>query len=383
MKLLFLLSFIFRAASQLVQKVTVIGGAYSVIFRIGDPGQTTTLTTSLSKEFTYVSPFVFKKEYCQSYVSAGMMDITPTMRGEELVDVFTFYYEPKIAVQKMKFVYIRNKTSMFKDSYSLAYKHRNNDIAYSLVHQLKKIGYIDKAAFAFVNHPHNNKEIMYGGIAEIDTINKYKASFDIEANMTHWGCKLSKMFYKIEGSDKEIDIDIGRGNIMRLESEKGSIWAPKKIIEQIRDSFMKDFINNKTCFYNDLTNMAFIACNCKYQKQFSININFVFDDHILYTINKDNFLEDYLGTCFLSIEYSKEYNDSEDQWIFGTILLNQFNTLFDYDSNRVTFYSDTPIEYHMRNFNSNHSTIIRKIYLLVTLSQIGMIIVTFALKVYI
>ena len=91
MKLLFLLSFIFRAASQLVQKVTVIGGAYSVIFRIGDPAQTTTLTTSLSKEFTYVSPFVFKKEYCQSYVSAGMMDITPTV----VTIVFVFIFKDR------------------------------------------------------------------------------------------------------------------------------------------------------------------------------------------------------------------------------------------------------------------------------------------------
>ena len=72
------------------------------------------------------------------------------------------------------------------------------------------------------------------------------------------------------------------------------------------------------------------------------NLLFNFSVHDLFTINEKK-------SFFNLITHSKY----ENQWIFGNFFFEKYITLFDYENNDITFYSENPfLKYNNNDINS-------------------------------
>ena len=371
-KLVFLLFFLHRLSPKIIQELTNIAGSYNEIFHVGEPGQTVSIKLSLTNEYTFLSPFIFRKNYSESYRFQKTLEIAPDITGEEALDCFTFYSEPKLTINSYKFIYIIKKRTDYMDSFSLAYQLKDNDTSYSFIHALKKAGYIDKPSFTLINKPFNTVEIEYGGISHVDPSKKYSHKCVVNPEIKKWGCELTKMFYYNNDvtSSPEIELKLEKNQNIIFETSFNKINAPKKIMSLLRETFLKPYIEEKICKYHEIQDFDFFTCSCKRREELR-TLYLVFQDKILIKINNTHLVEEYMDICFFIIQYSKMMSDSNDTWYAGTNFLNLFDMSFDYEEGSVTFFNAQPFDYSVNTPINYYTNYIQNISIIITIILLG------------
>lgn len=372
-KLVFFLFLLRKLSPKIVQTLSNIGGAYNEVFRVGDPGQTSSIKLSLTSEFSYLSPYIFNKNKSESYRFRRKLQIAPNVTGEEAVDFFTFYSEPKLTVGSYKFIYISEKRMDHIDSFSLSYQFKDNDTSYSFIHALKRAGYIDSPSFTFIHKPFHIIEIEYGGISHVDPLKNYSQKCVVNPEIKKWGCELTKMFYynNNDTSFPENEIQLEKNQNIIFETSFKSINVPRKIMPLLKETFMKPYLEQKFCNHHRMKDFEFFACVCTRREELG-TLYLVFHDKILIKINNTNLLEEYMGTCFFVIQYNRMINDSNDIWYAGTNFLELFDISFNYEDSTVTFFNYEPLDYIVNKQINNYTNYIKNIYILILIILLGM-----------
>ena len=232
------------------------------------------------------------------------------------------------SVLKYCFYYIVDSDLIFNsiEKFGFAFSPYDKDL--SLIHQLKKNNEIDHLAFSFVPYDDNSEGALYfGGINSIK--DQYEFNCSVVDAVTSWSCAMNYVF--IEG--KKINV---YSNIVfsLFDTNEQFILAP--------DEFMRFFLSllNKEgadCDYISEDFSGFIDCD-ENVIHIMKSISFQFDTRIEFPIKEMFYC--IFKRCKSYIKYSI---DSHTKWIFGTVFLKRFSSLFDYENKRVTLYSSLDV----------------------------------------
>ena len=215
---------------------------------------------------------------------------------------------------------------------------------FSLVHQLKQQGFINKLIFSFAPRTKLVNPFYFGGLP-----NKLNPSYTnmttCKSNFTFfntWGCYLDYVFF--DGFTKPYEI-FTNNNYAFFQTITSEVLVTKKFIDYLVNMILRKEIQNKNCFsfktgmMNDYN--TFIHCECNVFEHLP-NINFVIGGKIHKFNMKDLF--DYFlqtdGMCDLMV-YP---NSNEDRWLFGTNFFAKYYTSFNYEEEKVSFYSTGTFE---------------------------------------
>ena len=277
------------------------------------------------------------------------------MDNIDIIEPFTMkstYYLPILAL------HIKKNITLYKDISLSMHLYNINDTRYSkilsqtvgmgpkiendkfsLVHQLKQQGFINKLIFSFAPKTKLVNPFYFGGLP-----NKLNPSYTnmttCKSNFTFfntWGCYLDYVFF--DGYTKPYEI-FTNDNYAFFQTITSEVLVTKKFIDYLVNVILRKEIQNKNCFsfktgmMNDYN--TFIHCECNVFEHLP-NINFVIDGRIHKFNMKDLF--DYFlqtdGMCELMI-YP---NSNEDRWLFGTNFFAKYYTSFNYEEEKVSFYS--------------------------------------------
>lgn len=256
-------------------------------------------------------------------------------------------YNHKIIVSEFTFFSIidHEKDSFNHEGLGLGINEKKE---FSIVHLLKKNGYIEKLEFGIL--PRNQKGTLYfGGIpSEIRNNKKYKAYIKTYNNT--WSATLNSIhFYntksKSENKFSITFIDDLKGNsyiyenIIYFQMNINTINVPENFMKYLTQvSFFNQLINKGICIYVNSSTEIYISCN--YQSfssfpdyiVFSLSgIPFSFKIAELFECNKKNckFLMTHL-------------TNKENSFIFGYVFMSKFLSEFNLEAKSITFYSNTP-----------------------------------------
>ena len=294
---------------------------------------------------TIFKPFSLDSHY--SIITDNTYNKTKSKTGSHK-DYKMIYYGPKeikaevlcdvapsagnnFSVLKYCFYYIIDSDLSYSLLEKFGFAFSPYDKELSLIHQLKKNNEIEHLAFSFVPYEHdNNKGTLYfGGINEQSIKDQYKFNCTVVDAVTTWSCALNYVF--IEG--KEINV---YPNIVfsYFDTNEQFIFAPDDFMRYFLSLLIKEGAN---CDYISGNYSGFIDCDLNVINIMK-SISFQFDTRIEFPI-KDMFYCIF-KRCKSYIKYNLQSNT---KWIFGTIFLKHFSSLFDYEDKRVTLHSKNNI----------------------------------------
>ena len=233
--------------------------------------------------------------------------------------------------QKLKYSFYIFHYDVFPRSLGFGYKFENN--SFSIVHSLKKKGYIDRLIFSFVPLKPNirNEEVgsMYFGALPKEIVsNKYKAQCKVSDEIA-WNCKLNEVW---------IDNYQYKNNYYMKFSTDFISFIPTDFFLFLKRSIFG--IGYNLYFSSDSNS---IYCDKQYIKKFNSTISFIIGDYNFTFRLRDLF------ACNIEKPYVCQfmlYNNEKipNQWIIGNHIWSQYITSFDYEQGQISFYSNTPLE---------------------------------------
>ena len=217
--------------------------------------------------------------------------------------------------------------------------HYDNSSHSVFILKLKEIGVIDKMEFSF-QKIYQNTKITFGELS-LNDISKYKYKGVCKVIQSHqfWGCDLKAVRFM----NQSYLISNYQNQFYSYFNIKDSeILVPLEFYTYLQENILKNYFDKEYCIiekngYNE--NDENIMCSCD-KIQDLPDISFVFGNIGLRFQQYDLFLR-YSRGCLL-IFHPNKYNS--DQWVFGSIIINQYMTTFSYEDKEIKFYSNIQIE---------------------------------------
>lgn len=182
---------------------------------------------------------------------------------------------------------------------------------------------IDYLAFSFTNN-NNNRFIHLGGIPKEFSNNKrYTECNVLGNNRGFWDCSLTKILINNNTYDVHGEVS--------FDNRNKYIFVPRAFNEYLMNTYFKDGIESNQCWRS-----IFVYCVEMYYVRLP-NIIIVIEDSEYLMIPQELFQDDFKDK---GKAYKFMIKDNfEDSWIFGKPLLDKYNTLFDYQKNKIFFFT--------------------------------------------
>lgn len=273
---------------------------------------------------------------------------------------FTFSNFPMLSSTEEFEKKANNKRSAF----GMGYKFKNE--SQSLVHSLKSINMIDNLSYSFNMNESGSGLLFFGGIPNNITENKTKGECRIDSTKVGWACKV-------------FGITIGTYNYNKphyayFQASESNIRAPLAFMKYFVSTILKTPMKEKDCFY--AKSDYHVYCRRKVINELQ-TFSFAIGDSI-YTFNSSLLFEPHkaAGSKIRLNPFS------DDTWIIGTVFLEHFSSLFDYDNKMVSLYLNKEMENDIIITKiHNYSQIV--IYILcIILVTIGLIYLLYIKYVY-
>ena len=242
------------------------------------------------------------------------------------------------------FIYITRNYSFSEDEgIAFGYKFDNNN--FSLIHLLYQSKQIEHMMFAFYHQ--NNEGKVYIGNIPGDQINEYsyKGSCNVRDDLNHWGCLLNQIEYN--GLKYQMD------KYAIIHSGVDVMFLSNDIYDFMEQNVFMEFIEQKICsIWVSLHKTKSLYCReNEFMDKFSKEqIRFRLGNMIINIPFTNLFKSD--GSYLKSYFYSNPFNFHDDDIIIGITFLNQFNfSVFDYETNQISFYSNDTIIFMEENIS--------------------------------
>lgn len=232
--------------------------------------------------------------------------------------------------------------SIFADEgLSLSYKYEND--SYSIVHSLYNGYNIDKKQFC-IKHIENkgNRKIFFGGVPNNTHLSlPYKGYVNIDSNQDKWSFPFSGVSYENKKYETKMNAVIHSGVYAMMFSDK--------IFNYITDEIFKEQIMDKSCYIKpNKEDGDTLMCD-------SIDIIHSTNKYIIFdfeTMTLNLTYRDLFDNKKFLIRTNPFRHYSSYELILGIKFITMFKySLFDYDSNTVSFYSD---EIHIKSISSSN-----------------------------
>ena len=234
------------------------------------------------------------------------------------------------------FYYNNLNTQHYPLSYQnlpLSYKFYNN--SFSLIYSMLNDSMISHALFAIEPIDQRKGYFHMGGVPKESIDNKYKATLTVDQNYDTWGTNLDYI---------KINSHIFRYNrYIKFQANISELYVSIDFLNFLNTSLLKPYFSNKTCRYEDRYYKKYYECQCGVFNSFpsiSFMINGTLFEFQMKNMKDRPERKDNENCTLLLVNTESEMNNS--QFIFGTFFLQNFISVFDYESSSITFYSKFP-----------------------------------------
>lgn len=294
-------------------------------------------------------------------LSNKIEDTTITSRNGSVIPVSLISEEihfQNFSTRIKQYIITNDKYFEFVDD-SLPFAHTFPDPSFSLVHQLYNEGKISHLSYALEQYPDYKAYLYLGGIPKEKTSSLYHSKCDVNSGDVNWSCKLEYVYF---GNDKSHSKIYVNQKYSKFSSGEWNILVPTNFLYYMKDTVFKEMMEKRRCIFIKSDLYQFFHCDCQLIDKFP-DINFVFDGRV-YSLKMVDLFRQYdpseMGVGYCEFLVSKN-NEDEEAWSFGITFLEHFKTLFDYENNKISFYSTKPIEH----FESTKGKISKTIFHLI------------------
>lgn len=357
------------ASSSLIELSTQ--GSYETQLFFKETNINCTLLISISNQTTWIAPEVTDRDELLliSESQSGTDDVEMryqniTFTGKEIP--FSVY----IASNKDDNTYIDNYPIFIFKLPSVGYIGYSGQLGlgftppsneeYSLLHQYKKKGVIDKLAFSIVSTKSGNS-VYLGGIPDHLNHSLFHSYCNVIGLNNHWDCLMKKVIL-INHQGKKYSFNLNTSEYsgyMHFDIETHYILAPSKFIKQLGNDYLEDYLNIHVCNYEYVNKIGQYICNFNERYQ-NGTITFVIDNYA-YTYDLNSFWSCDLDYCnFLIVE-----NPYGDYWVMGTKFLSKNDMLFNYEDSKIHFYTHKKkVRYYVEYLNAKIGILLGSIIIL-------------------
>lgn len=265
-------------------------------------------------------------------------------------------------IEGYRFMYLPESGYVNHQSISFSYKSYENNEQFSLISLLYKQKYINKRQFSISKGEISYKNIHLGGIPKNLTDNKYSAKCKIDLNRKSWGCKFSYLY--MENFPQKI-FSLPTLNYINFQANSNKIKVPSSLFDFFSQEVFSSYLSSKQCTEDNLGNYRRISCKCEYIE--SLPHIIIVIENIKIILNNEALFENPIGICSFLLDVNRD-EDSESSITIGSSIFNNYNLLFDYDDNSITFYSNNKFEF------IGNSLINSKIKVIINITQVIIIL---------
>ena len=252
-----------------------------------------------------------------------------------------------------------------------------NDYSMSVIHQLKQQGYINELSFIF-NTGYRYIRELYLGKPPSSLFNKQMNKSTCHVNTTYpyvnWNCKLDYIYFTNHLQNKYNEHTLTYFSTVLYETK-----APLSFIHFIKDVLLYEYFVNNHCNVEESRN-AYIECECGVLYDLG-EVSFVMNGFVhafkideIFDIYEVDLIEE--GVCELIVIT----NRNEDAWVFGIGFMNKYISVFNYERNEISFYSEKIFKDELAFINETMIGIIHVVKGNCLLLIIGCIIMVIAMK---
>lgn len=233
-----------------------------------------------------------------------------------------------------------NQTSQMDFSPSIGLPFKFSDDKYSLIYQLKKNNIIKHSQYTYRCNSKGINKIYIGDFPETIKQKQYSASCNVDTNKNTWGCKLDYA-YAFNGQNKRFKY-VNKYPLI-FQSNIDNIEAPTDFVDFLRETYFKENIEKRDCYYYNIP-YSYIECiedALETLGDLSLVIegaSFLIPIKHLFICFNGFYNEIQKDCAFLLIDNKKTPN----QWRLGRTFLKNYATTFDYENERIHFYSYSP-----------------------------------------
>ena len=290
---------------------------------------------------------------CSQYpiISSNSIQIQPGTKSSKLrfpylnskVDLDTVYLNkdnvnilPNINLKSYPFYYLKHYTSLYNTNLeSLPFAYKFNDESFSLTHQLYKKKLISQLSFSLVNKKKKKKSLVFG---KPPSLSKESAQLNVKSQYNTWGSDLSYIFIN-RVSYLSKNTYYKNNYYSFFDTGISGILVPKDFYDFLMENVFKKYIESKQCDYSLFSERFYFVCDNNVIDEIP-DLIFVFENKGIRIKAKYLFSKMGINSDFLITENTVMNNT----FIFGTAFISEFDTIFDYENNKISFFSNTQIE---------------------------------------
>lgn len=266
--------------------------------------------------------------------------------------------------------YLFEKTDIYlKHNDGLAFPYKHRDTSYSLISLLYNQQLIKHKSFAFTPHSKYQGVLYFGNISLPSSTSNNIITIHVDTTQPYWGNNhLHKvtLMYNHSLYTYNIPSNSNNNSYFYFQTAKEHIYIPR-IFWNYFLSILNTPISLRDCWLNDVNRETIIMCLDSVIDTFN-SISFYIEpttnnnNNIELTIQFTTLFTCLHGVCQCVLRFSSEINPNNN-WIFGTSFLSNFNSIFDYERHAITLQSLSnyyTINYTYTSYNNNIMIILIK-----------------------
>ena len=310
---------------------SLLSGRYELRLTIGNERPTQKMIIQDSPySFFFPETIETNTSEVNTYIDSKLLDIRGDVyKGDEFSEQLDIFKVPFVMKDFHYYLLSKeNKRMPKREGISFAYKMK--DERFSVVHILKKSNQIDSLKYTLKPTSMFEGRIYFGTLPVNKRIKEGKKGYcNVDDRFDTWGCHMNKIYL-----ENHTDIVYSYNDYFTFQINKRKAIVPCSFLNWVKDKILKEYFDNGDCYVVNGNNSK-ITLECK---EFSTvikfpKIYFVFDEFKIYKWVRDLFICYKDRQCFSQF---KCIDGKEDQWIFGSSFLTDYELTFDYDNKKVT-----------------------------------------------
>lgn len=235
-----------------------------------------------------------------------------------------------------------------KNAFSFSLQYIND--SYSIIHQLKKKNKIKDLIFSFQPESDLGGRMYVGGIPPGIIENKYKMECNVIGEQ--WGCKFNMIY--LSNNENETLYSYKDNSIILFDTALEGIRVPRKYFSYLSEVIFKEKISQGNCYIKE-EEIKYIVCHESLKEKIEKYVNIVIEGKELRIESKVLMNQEFKQTNEIGFYIIENTND---KWILGSNFIHYFISSFDYDTRKVSFFSNEPIKSLSIDDNNQNRTFV-------------------------
>lgn len=337
-----------------------IYGSFFIELNVGYRGETLFEIIDQELDYTYTSTNYFNIFNSGSVIILRDTNVIINGKKYQGLDIYDkVYFMEENIENKMTFKFINVTFDKFIEHGAYGLGLSISDKNQSFIHQLYDNKRIDSLSYSIIPQPFTIPgRVYFGGIPK-KIISEAIAGKCKVSSHSKWGCRL-------------VYVSFDKNNIVfynqfaaYFQAKESGIKAPKDFLVLIRNKILHEYLITNLCQVIVNKSLAQYRCNVSVLEKLPM-LSFAFDSTIITIPFQEFFTQINKSSADLEIQENLDNN----QWVLGSIFLNQIATLFDYESKTITFYSNHRIKV-LNSYDSLHKkSVILYLYWLILVTLV-------------